>query len=150
MPGAGRELGLCSRLRASAGTNRVLACSSARRSASTVGAPSSRPPSPSYIRHASAGPLPGTANGSCPLTSRVGEPHIPQRAASSAPAITRRTVTAGRPASACASRCSSNGTFGHLGTDSTISSIKQLPGLVSVTGVRCLTVGIPVHWKVKR
>ena len=63
---------------------------------------------------------------------------MPHRAASSALTTTRCTITAGQPASASASRCSSSGTFGQPGTDSTISSIKELPGLVSVTGFRCL------------
>src|SRR5215469_10219407 len=104
------------------------ACSSARRSAATVGAPSSRLSSASYSRHATAGPAPGTANGSRPSIRRVGEPRMPHRAASSASAITRRaTVAAGRPASASASRCSSTGAFGQPGTARTVSSITSPP-----------------------
>jgi len=84
------------------------------------------------------------------LTSRVGEPHIPHKAASSALAITHCTVTAGQPASASASRCSSSGTLGQPGTDSTISSIKELPAPGIRDRLPMPTVGIPVRWKVKR
>ena len=103
---------------------RASACSSTWRSADTAGAPSAWPFSPAYRRHAIAGTMPEAANGSRPSTSSVGDPYIPQRAASASSVISRRvTVTPGRPATRPVSLSCRTKAFGQSGTASTVNSI---------------------------
>ncbi len=99
-----------------------------RRSSATDGAPSTRPSSPRYSRQDTLGARPGSANGSAPSTSRVGDPVMPTAAATSGFSTTRwvNSTSDRLPASASSSRRSNSATFGQSGT-CRISSLIATP-----------------------
>jgi hypothetical protein len=114
---------------------RSIAC----RSWPTDGAPDGWPFSSRYSRHDMLGACPGSANGSTPSISNVGEPRMPNLAASPSSDITScDNESPARSSRTASSRCWSTGALGQPGTPRTVRSSCRVP-------VVCLPGQVPVQ-----